>query len=665
MTQQLPQSVEERSRRELLAGRTGWLGGRVTSYGLAVVATALAVLLRYALDPILGNTAQYQAFFFSVMLTALIGGWGPGLLATGLGVLAGMWLFVEPRGTLTLGGSNEILYLVTFVTVGISISFVAGRLQYHRRRAERQARQMAETLGELRRTSAILNAASESTAALIEVKDRNGRVLMANPAALRAIGKPAAQVLDKTDLEFLDPRQGEAIMASDQRVMESGLTQTMEETAGDRILLSTKTPLRDEKRDVAGVIAVASDITQRKQMEEHLKRLNATLEERVAERTSELEHRARQLQRLASQLTQAEQSERRRLAGVLHDHLQQLLVGAKFGISLLRTRLADDEGRQNLQQVGDLLDQSIATSRSLTVELSPPVLSEGNLPGALRWLADWMREKHGLYVHVKADETANPVDDDTRVLLFQAVRELLFNVAKHAKIDTATVTMECCCADRVRIVVADQGTGFDPAIKRRHTDVATGMGLFSMQERFEVIGGQVDVDSAPGRGTRITLAAPLQLAEVEEGAAPAVIPTAEPTPAGPAGRSGRMACTRVLIADDHAVVRDGLAQLLQIHPDIQVVGMAGDGQEAIELTFRLRPDVVVMDVSMPRLDGIEATRRIRSQLQDVCVISLSMHAEGDIVRQVHEAGAKVHLSKAAPPEDVVAAIRDCSRSKTG
>ena len=199
----------------------------------------------------------------------------------------------------------------------------------------------------------------------------------------------------------------------------------------------------------------------RKRAEEALRLNNQTLEQRVTERTAELQERAAQLRKLACELAQTEQRERRRLAEILHDHLQQLLVGAKFSVSILRGRLIDEENRQHLEQVDDLLDQSVTTSRSLTVELSPPVLSEGSLAGALRWLANWMQEKHGLRVQVDADEAINP-DEEIRVMLFQCVRELLFNVVKHAGVNAATVAMSHCCGGQMSIVVADRGVGFDP-----------------------------------------------------------------------------------------------------------------------------------------------------------------------------------------------------------
>ena len=156
-------------------------------------------------------------------------------------------------------------------------------------------------------------------------------------------------------------------------------------------------------------------------------------------------------------MTQAEQKERQRLATILHDHLQQLLVGTKFHLGLVRGQQDDPDLRQSLEQIDSLLDQSLETSRNLTVDLSPPILTHGNMAQVLRWLADWMRSKHGLQVRLVADERANPQAHEVRVLLFQAVRELLFNIVKHAKVEEATVELGLLDEQCVQVTVRDKG----------------------------------------------------------------------------------------------------------------------------------------------------------------------------------------------------------------
>lgn len=244
----------------------------------------------------------------------------------------------------------------------------------------------------------------------------------------------------------------------------------------------------------------------RQQAEQTLKDLNETLERRVAERTAEAEHRATQLRAMAAELSQTEERERRRLAQMLHDDLQQLLAATKFHAGALQRRLDSDALRQQLAEVIDLLDQSIKISRSLTIELSPPILYDAGLPAALNWLARWMQSKHGLLVEVNSDEAANPEAEEVKIFLFQSARELLFNVAKHAQTNQAWVALTRREDGQVELVVRDKGNGFDLSHQRGLT--RSGFGLFSIHERIELLGGHIEIQSTPGVGTQITLLAP-------------------------------------------------------------------------------------------------------------------------------------------------------------
>lgn len=137
-----------------------------------------------------------------------------------------------------------------------------------------------------------------------------------------------------------------------------------------------------------------------------------------------------------------------------------------------------------------------------------------------------------------------------------------------------------------------------------------------------------------------------------------------PEPDGQPSRRSQ-AMIRVLLADDHAIVRDSLARLLQMQEGIEVVGRAGDGQEAVDLAMTLKPDVIVMDVSMPRLNGIQATSRIKTALPYVCVIGLSMHRQADMAANMKAAGASQYLAKTSAPAELIQAIRTCMHGDAG
>jgi PAS domain S-box-containing protein len=380
-------------------------------------------------------------------------------------------------------------------------------------------------------------------------------------------------------------------------------------------------------------------------------------ERKRAER--DLVHRSEQLRALASQLTLAEQRERQRLAQVLHDGLQQILVGARYRLSVLENTGQNDV-RQSAAVVSGLLNEAIDTSRSLTSDLYPPILHGGGLVPAFEWLVQWMQDRHGLGVELQARGEIQ-LAEDLKILLFQATRELLFNVVKHAGITKATVQVSR-TDGQIRISVADDGAGFDVRSAEADVGKGGGFGLFAIRERLDLLGGQLEIDSAPGRGSRFSLVAPLEASDEHNGQPQPAMP-ARPLAASPDAGAAAAATSRsnirVVLVDDHVVMRQGLTTLIAVQPDMTVVGEASDGQSAVELVRRARPDVVVIDVSMPGMNGIEATRIIHAELPDVKVIGLSMHEEADRADDMLQAGAVDYLNKSGPSEALIAAIRRC------
>jgi signal transduction histidine kinase/PAS domain-containing protein/ActR/RegA family two-component response regulator len=395
---------------------------------------------------------------------------------------------------------------------------------------------------------------------------------------------------------------------------------------------------------------------ERRQANEALKKSKDELEERVRERTYELQNRAEQLRSLASELTQTEIRARKNLASILHDDLQQLLVCAKYAASFALANTKNEKVRNSLQQVEDYLQQSIDKSRTLATEISPPILSHGSLTDVLRWLARWMYEKHGLTVDLEIEENIETIPD-VRTLLFMAVRELLFNIVKHAGVKHAAARMERSDGDFLTITVTDKGKGFNSNLTNEPGRISSNFGLLSVQERLQCIGGRLEIVSTPGRGTAMKLFAPMGRESENE------IVTAT--------SSNRMIMIqpslaahpliRVLLVDDHRTLREGLTHLLHESTDIQVIGEACEGQQAVEMVRQLRPDVVIMDVNMPGMNGIDATRIIASECPQCRIIALSMHSETEMETAMREAGAANYLIKSGPSSVLIDAIHACVR----
>jgi signal transduction histidine kinase len=237
--------------------------------------------------------------------------------------------------------------------------------------------------------------------------------------------------------------------------------------------------------------------------------MEEALEERVRERTHQLRASEAQLRQMASRLTMAEQEERRRLSQILHDDLQQFLYGIQLKLEFVRDGLQSNHWEGLLahaQEAALWLQEAITMTRRLTVELSPPLLQGEGLSDALQWLAPQMADIHGLQVEVEAAQ-GFPLDADMRVLLFQIIRELLFNVVKHAGTDRASVTLRE-EAGQLVIQVSDEGRGFE--VETLTAEPKEGFGLLSIRERLGLFGGRLQLTSRPGEGTRATVYLPIK-----------------------------------------------------------------------------------------------------------------------------------------------------------
>jgi signal transduction histidine kinase/ActR/RegA family two-component response regulator len=411
-------------------------------------------------------------------------------------------------------------------------------------------------------------------------------------------------------------------------------------------------PVRDADGRIRGILNVAVEVTGRVRAEEELNVTLEHLEDRVAERTEEIERHKAKLQRLTRKLAAAEHSERKRFASVLHDDVQQYLIALKMELDRAGQARTSSGAVEALGRAGQLVDEALTSSRGLSQELRPPVLYEDGLLPAVRWLAAEMQQTHDLEVTVEAGSFDKSIDEGVRAMLFQNVRELLLNVVKHAGVARAQVVFSE-SDGWLEISIVDRGKGFDP-----NTAEPGGgsLGLFAIHERLDGLGGRLDVSSAPGEGTRLSIRLPLEAVEARPGQGSSSRADRSRPQAWLPMRGRADAPPTVLVVDDHAVVRQALVTLISSDQRIHVVGEAEDGLSAVDAVETLQPDVVLMDVNMPNLNGIDATRRILARWPLTRVVGLSVQDDDGTAESMRRAGASGFVSKSNDADAMVTAI---------
>lgn len=366
--------------------------------------------------------------------------------------------------------------------------------------------------------------------------------------------------------------------------------------------------------------------------------LTRRLEREVERRLNETTEARSDLQALSARLVRAQEEERRTLARELHDEVGQSLSAIIMEAGNAEAAVSAGEIRRRVSSIGSIAEKTLNIVRDLALLLRPSMLDDFGLLPALNWHAREMSKRTGLNVRISADPASDDLPDEHKTCIYRLVQEALNNAARHASARNLQVAVRN-QADRVIFSVQDDGSGFDKASVR-------GLGLLGMEERVRRLGGTFHIDSQLGRGT--TIAAELPLRNWQK-----------------RGRKWQkqkiMPPIRILLADDHAVVRDGLRALLDPQPDLVIVAEASDGRECIDLAEEHSPDVVMMDVAMPKMNGIEATRRILASNPSTAVVILSMHQDESYVLQSLKAGAKGYLLKDSPRENVLEAIRSAAK----
>ena len=362
-----------------------------------------------------------------------------------------------------------------------------------RKQAEEALRESEE------RYSALVNLGGRVGEAIIMLQDKDGvysiQTFVSDEWA-RITGYSEAELLGMSFLDLLDPKYREASLKRHKRKISGEIMPGLFEMSvirkdGTEVpieVTSAYTTYKGERVNVAFI----RDITGRKEAEAKL---------------LDYQH---ELRSLAAQLSLAEERERRIIATELHDRISQTLAicNIKLG-ALLELSSATHYLSKNINELRELISQMIKETRSLSFSISSPLLYLFGLDAAIEQLAEDMQEQYGIIFHYEASKQLQPLDDDVRVLLYRAVYEIFANILKHAKAHHVEVAMKQ-HAGFLRIIIEDDGEGFITSQLTDNMRKTKGFGLFSVRERLSYIGGKIDIDSQPGRGTKVTITAPLK-----------------------------------------------------------------------------------------------------------------------------------------------------------
>jgi two-component system, NarL family, sensor kinase len=367
------------------------------------------------------------------------------------------------------------------------------------------------------------------------------------------------------------------------------------------------------------------------------------------------------LRQLSGRLLQLQDEERRRIARDLHDTTGQKIAALSMSLDrvarLLDTRKPErqealNEGRDIVRMIGEEI-------RTLSYLLHPPLLDESGLGSAIRWYAEGFQKRSGIQLTVNISPDLGRLSTEVEMALFRVVQESLTNVHRYSGSPDAEITVVG-TPDAVNLEVVDHGKGIEAGTARVKVEgiAALGVGIPGMRERLRQLGGQLEVDF--GRdGTRVSASVPFKKAKAADTAEEfeiAVVASTNGKSNGDTTSSSDMR-RRILIADDHEVMRRGVRGLLESHDEWAVCGEAFEGREVVVKSRELRPDLIIMDINMPGLTGIDAAQQIRKENPAAKILFFSVHESAQTVREVVNVGAQGYVAKSRAGHDLVDAVR--------
>jgi two-component system, NarL family, sensor kinase len=448
------------------------------------------------------------------------------------------------------------------------------------------------------------------------------------------IGAPLQSLLSGNDAEFLKTLIMGAKLASTR-----GEIRLNRKNGKPRTIRLTLSPNRE--LGLEAICAVATELTEI---------VDANQALRVTETS---------LRQLSARLLQLQDEERRRIARDLHDITGQKIAVLSMSLDRLArlTEQRKPEAKDSIKESRDIVTQIGEEIRTLSYILHPPLLDECGLASAVHWYAEGFQKRSGIKLEVEVDSDLPRLPADAETTLFRVVQESLTNVHRYSGSSSAKIRISKTSGE-VLLEVIDYGHGIKTGTARGKLDgpAPLGVGIPGMRERLHQLGGDLSVDFGT-TGTRVMATLPIRKSadgESEE----------NQTSLSVTIRSAEDARRRILIADDHELMRRGLRGLLESHDEWAVCGEAVEGNEAVRKSTELRPDLVIMDVNLPGLSGIEAAQQIRLEREAAKILFFTVHDSDEIIREIMGVGALGYVAKSRASQDLIEAVRMVLGGKT-
>jgi PAS domain S-box-containing protein len=370
------------------------------------------------------------------------------------------------------------------------------------------------------------------------------------------------------------------------------------------------------------------------------------------------------LRQLSARLLKLQDEERRHIARDLHDITGQKVAFQSMALAQVLNRKPaslDAESRRILAECAVLNKQVGEEIRTLSYLLHPPLLDELGLSSAVKWYVEGYERRTG--IRVKVDMAADLVRlaPDVEVTLFRVIQECLTNVHRYSGSSEAYLRLKV-TSTKIELQIGDFGRGIHPDMINSKTGkmVRLGVGIQGMNERIRQLSGRLEITSRLNHGTVVTATLPVsypQTSVASETASAVASSLSSSQPESPVPARGVLR-KQILIADDHEMLRRGVRTILENEPDWEICGEAIDGQDAVEKTASLRPDLVILDINMPVLNGLAAVRHILRSSPQTKILVFTVHDSDQTVKEIHAAGAHRFLSKSNASDDLLRVVKE-------